>query len=176
MQSHVGVGSCGQRCDGGGELAYRDHQTPNWQTTCSPRKWQKKGGNMKKIIGTFICSLFLLCSSAMADPRNKKTMLTFREAVELPGVVLPPGTYVFKVADFNYRDVVQVYNADESKILATVIGISAERQQTTDRTALRFGESRNASGDRLQTWFYPQEKTGREFPYTKKHPLHLAAR
>jgi hypothetical protein len=99
-------------------------------------------------------------------------MLTFREAVELPGVVLPPGTYVFKVADFNYRDVVQVYNADESKILATVIGISAERQQTTDRTALQLGESRNAPEDRLQTWFYPQEKTGREFLYTKKHPSH----
>ena len=131
---------------------------------------------MKKIIGTFICGLFLLCSSAMADPRNRKTTLTFHEAVELPGVVLPPGTYVFKVPDFYYRNIVQVYNADETKMLATVIGISAERQQGTDRTALRFGESRNASGDRLQTWFYPQEKTGREFLYARKHPSHLASR
>jgi hypothetical protein len=132
---------------------------------------------MKKIISGFICSLFLLCSSAMADSRNKKTILTFREAVELPGVVLAPGTYVFKVADnFNYKNVVQVFTEDESKMLTTLIGIGAERVEGTDRTALRFGESRTGSEDRLETWFYPQEKTGRELIFSKKRPSRLAAR
>ncbi len=131
---------------------------------------------MKKIIAGLFCSAFLLCSSAMADSRDKKTILTLPEAVELPGVVLPPGTYVFKVPDFYYRNVVNIYSADETKLLATVIGVSAERLQGTDRTALRFGESRTESGGKLETWFYPQDKTGREFLYTKKGHSHVAAR
>jgi hypothetical protein len=131
---------------------------------------------MKKIVAAIFCSIFLLCSAAMADSRNKKTILTFHEAVELPGVLLPPGTYVFKVADFNYRNVIQVYTADESKILATIIATSAEREQTTDGTALRFGERPNASEEQVRTWFYPQEKTGREFIYTKTPPARLADR
>jgi hypothetical protein len=133
-------------------------------------------GKMKKIVAAIFCSIFLLCSAAMADARNKKTILTFHEAIELPGVVLPPGTYVFKVADFNYRNVVQVYTADESKILATILAISAERERTTDRTSLRFGERRNISEDQLRTWFYPQEKTGRELIPTKTNLPQLATR
>ena len=131
---------------------------------------------MKKLIATLFCSAFLLCSSLIADSRDKKTILTFQEEVELPGIVLPPGTYVFKVPDFNYRNVVQVYTEDESKLLTTLIGISAERLQGSDRTALRFGESRHASGDQLQTWFYPQEETGHEFVYSKQRSLHMGSR
>jgi len=131
---------------------------------------------MKKIAAAIFCSIFMLCSAAMADSRNKKTILTFHEAVELPGVVLPPGAYVFKVADFNYRNVVQVYTADESKILATFLAISAEREQTTDRTELRSGERPNASEEQLRTWFYPQEKSGRELIYSKPKRAQLAQR
>ena len=131
---------------------------------------------MKKLIAALFCSAFLLCSSVMADSRDKKTILRFQEEVELPGIVLPPGTYVFKVPDFNYRNIVQVYTEDESKLLTTLIGISAERLQGADRTSLRFGESRRASGDQLQRWFYPQEETGREFVYSKQHPSYIGSR
>jgi hypothetical protein len=131
---------------------------------------------MRKIVAALVCSAFLLCSAAMADPHNKKTILTFNESVALPGIVLPAGTYVFKVADFTYRNVVQVYTADESKLLATVFAVSAEREGTTDRTALRFSERPNASEEQVKTWFYPQEKTSREFIYTKTNPSYLDAR
>jgi hypothetical protein len=137
---------------------------------------RKEEGSMKKLIAGLFCSAFLLCSSVIADSRDKKTILRFQEEVELPGIVLPPGTYVFKVPDFNYRDIVQVYTEDESKLLTTLIGISAERLQGTDRTAVRFGESRQASGDQLQTWFYPQEETGREFVYSKQRSSHVGSR
>jgi len=89
---------------------------------------------------------------------------------------LEPGTYVFKVPDFNYRHVVQVFNEDETKILATIIAISAERQNGTDRTALRFGESIRDLPEPLKTWFYPQEKTGREFIYSNDRVRQIASR
>jgi hypothetical protein len=116
---------------------------------------------MKSFVTAVFCGALIFCSSAMGDPRNKKTILTFGEAVELPGMVLAPGTYVFKVPDFNYRHVIQVFTADERRLIGTVIAIASEREQTTDRTALRFRE-RPRGQPELQRWFYPQEKTGHE--------------
>ena len=129
-----------------------------------------------RIVAALFCAGLFFSSTASADPRNKKTVLTFRQSAQLPGLVLEPGTYVFKVPDFNYRDVVQVFNADETKMLATIIAISDERQNGTDRTALRFGEGTQDLPEPLRTWFYPQDKTGKEFVYSKQRVRQIAAR
>jgi hypothetical protein len=117
---------------------------------------------------TMFCAALFFSSLASADQRNKKTILTFGQSVQLPGVTLPPGTYVFKVPDFNYRHVVQVFNADETQMLATILAVSSERQNVSDRTVLRFGEGVKDLPDPLQTWFYPQDKIGKEFIYSKE--------
>ena len=122
-----------------------------------------------KIVTALFCTALFFSSAASADPRDKKTVLTFDHAVQLPGVELPAGTYVFKVADFNYRNVVQVYNSDETKILATILAVSSEREQGTDRTAIRFGEATRDYPEPVKTWFYPQHKMGNEFLYSKDH-------
>jgi hypothetical protein len=124
--------------------------------------------NIRIAIG-MICAALFFSSPGSADEWNKKTILTFGQSVELPGVSLPPGTYVFKVPpDTNYRHVVQVFNADETQILATIIANSSERQAGSDRTALRFGEGSRGLPEPLQKWFYPQHKTGNEFIYSKQ--------
>ncbi len=123
-----------------------------------------------------LCAGLYLSSPASADQWNKKTILTFGQSVQLPGVTLAPGTYVFKVPpDLNYRNVVQVFNADETEILGTFIGISSERQRGTDRTALRFGEGFRDLPEPLQTWFYPQHQTGTEF-LSSKDARHVTGR
>lgn len=124
--------------------------------------------HIRVAIAVFCAGLFF-SSPGSADQWNKKTILTFGQAIELPGVSLPPGTYVFKVPDFNYRNVVQVFNADETKILATILAISSEREHGTDRTALRFGEGARDLPEPLERLFYPQHKTGNEFIYSKEH-------
>ena len=132
---------------------------------------------MKKLVAAIFCSAVLFCSSAMGEARNKKTMLTFGQSVALPGIVLEPGTYVFKVPDFfNYRHVVQVYSADESKLLTTIIAAASERQTTSDRTALRFGEGRRSLPEPLERWFYPQDKIGQQFIYSKPDGHKIASR
>jgi hypothetical protein len=127
-----------------------------------------------RIITALFCAALFFSSTASADPRNQKTILTFNRSVQLPGVELGPGTYVFKVPDFNYRHVVQVFNADETKLLATIIANSSERQFGTDRTALRFGEAPRDMPEPLLTWFYPQYKIGKEFIYSKEQRREMA--
>jgi hypothetical protein len=60
--------------------------------------------------------------ASAAQIRDNKTVLTFSQAVEIPGHVLPAGSYVFRLADsLSDRHIVQVFNADGSRIIATIL-------------------------------------------------------
>ena len=59
----------------------------------------------------------MLIPSARADEWNKKTIVTFSGPVEIPGQVLQPGSYVFKLADSQSdRNIVQVFNKGRNHI------------------------------------------------------------
>jgi hypothetical protein len=78
--------------------------------------------------------LVWLAPMAKADEWDKRTIVTFNQPVEIPGRVLPAGTYVFKLADSESdRNIVQVFTEDELKPLATVLAIPDSRMEPTDR-------------------------------------------
>jgi hypothetical protein len=133
---------------------------------------KQEDGKMRTLRGVVLalCTL-LLCATlgpgGRADTWNKKTIVTFSEAVEIPGQVLPAGTYVFKLADFiSDRHCVQIWNGDESQILATIFAVPSERLETTDRSMFEFEERRGDSPMALKYWFYPGDSVGQEFTYS----------
>jgi len=46
-----------------------------------------------------LAALGTFALGAWADGRNQKTVFSFTNPVEIPGQVLPAGTYVFKLLD-----------------------------------------------------------------------------
>lgn len=95
----------------------------------------------KRALTLICCTLLFAVFSVRADQWNKKTVVTFNRPVELPGIVLPAGKYVFKLLDSSSdRHIVQVFNADESKIFATILAIPNYRLEPTGDTVLRFAE------------------------------------
>jgi hypothetical protein len=118
---------------------------------------------------------FTLSSSAGADEWNNKTVLTFSQPVEIPGRVLPAGTYTFELADsMSDRHIVQILNADGSQIIATVMTIADYRLTSTDKTVIRFGEMPAGSPEAIRAWFYPGNTIGQEFVYPKPRATELA--
>ncbi|MGA2133591.1 MAG: hypothetical protein ABSH50_14960 [Bryobacteraceae bacterium] len=118
---------------------------------------------------------------AKADEWNRKTTLTFSGPVEIPGVhlkgwgVLPAGTYVFKIMDSQSdRHIVQIFNADETQIYATILAIPNYRLKVTDKTVVTFRERPAGEPDALRAWFYPGENYGEEFVYPKARAVELA--
>ena len=80
-------------------------------------------------------------TQARADALTRKTVFTFHRPVEISGHVLAAGTYTFKWADATtFRNIVQIRNADDTKTIATVLAISAERMNATDKTVVDFYE------------------------------------
>lgn len=115
-----------------------------------------------------VCSVgVVLPRTAAADEWDKRTMLTFSQAVEIPGKVLPAGTYVFQLADLPAsRHVVQVFDQG-GRILATVLTIPTARQTAADDTRIAFEEQRAGAPFPIKKWFYPGDLGGEEFIYRR---------
>jgi len=138
-----------------------------------------------KVVPTVFCAALLSAAfmpSAKADNWDKKTTVTFSEPIEIPGVhlqgwgVLPAGTYVFKLLDSRSdRHIVQIFNADESVIYATILAIPNYRLKPTDKTVITFNEGIEGRPEAIRAWFYPGSTSGEEFVYPKAKAMEIAA-
>lgn len=110
----------------------------------------------------------LLAPNARADEWDKTTIFTFSEPVQVPGAVLPAGTYVFKLMDIpGERNIVQIFDADQSHLFATILTIPEYRTEVSDKTIVTLEESFANQPKMLQSWFYPGDNYGQEFVYPK---------
>jgi hypothetical protein len=116
-----------------------------------------------------------LAPRAWADEWDKQTIVTFNEPVEIPGMVLPAGSYLFRLADSDSdRNIVQVFNGDETHLYATLLAIPDYRMHPSGKTAISFEERAAKSPEAIKAWFYPGDKYGREFVYPKARAVELA--
>jgi hypothetical protein len=124
------------------------------------------------IVGMAIAYSLFFEIAAHADVLYQETIITFNQPVEIPGHALPAGTYMFKVVD-NVADqnMVQIFNADGTKLYATVQTIPTIRQNATTNTAITLAEQKP---DALLKWFYSGRLTGHRFVYSTQEDQQLA--
>src|ERR1700744_6483945 len=96
------------------------------------------------VVGVVILAA-ALAPRVAADDHDHMTTFTFSGPVEIPPVhiagmnVLPAGTYVFKLVNSSSdRHIVQIFNADRSKIYATILAIPNYRLKPADKTVITF--------------------------------------
>jgi Protein of unknown function (DUF2911) len=114
-------------------------------------------------------AFLIVLPAARADQANQATKVTFNQAVQIPGRVLPAGTYWFVLpqeVDEHYQ--VRIFNSDRTMLYATVFTNDARRAQTTGHTAFTFAERGSWQPQAIVTWFYPGSTTGHEFLYPKQ--------
>lgn len=100
-----------------------------------------------------------------ADEGDKKTIITTNESIQVPGKVLPAGTYELKLINPDDLTLVGIYNGDGSHLIATVQGISDSRMEPTGKSVLQFEERPAGQPEALKEWFYPGDDSGVEFIY-----------
>jgi hypothetical protein len=127
------------------------------------------------VLGLIIAFTLFFELAAHADEFDQATTLTFSEAIQIPGQVLPAGTYVFQLADSSSdRGIVQIFSADRSILYGTFLTNATLRQETTDDTAVTLAEPESGGPDALLKWFYPGRETGHEFVYSGQQEKLLA--
>lgn len=134
---------------------------------------------------TTVCCMALMSTAlttiARAGAYNEKTVVTFSEPVQIPGVhlkgwgVLPAGTYVFKLVDSQSdRNIVQIFSADEKTVYATILAVPNYRLKATGKTVITFRERPAGQPEALRAWFYPGRNWGQEFVYAKSKAVEIA--
>jgi hypothetical protein len=124
-----------------------------------------------KVVFLGFATLFASSSvlpSAKADEWNKKTVVTFNVPVEVPGKILPEGTYVFKLADGQSdREIVQIFTEDERELITTILAMRAYRLEPTGKPVITLEERPPGSPEAVKRWFYPGDNDGFQFTYPK---------
>jgi Protein of unknown function (DUF2911) len=127
------------------------------------------------IAGLIIAFGLFYLLAARADESDQATTVTFNQPVQIPGQLLPAGTYVFKLA---YRDtdqsVVQIFNAKQTHVYATLETIPTDREEPIGHTAITLAEQGAGKPDVLLKWFYPGSLTGNKFLYSDHREKELA--
>jgi hypothetical protein len=132
------------------------------------------------IAGAVLASAFAP-NALRADDFNDRAVVHFSNAVEVPGAILQPGTYVFKVLESEAdRVTVQISDERESHVFATAIAMHNQYgtpethrddplAPTPGKTVMTFYEAPQGQPQALKTWFYPGQSFGFDFVYSRSH-------
>jgi hypothetical protein len=101
---------------------------------------------------------------------DEKATVTFSAPVEIPGRVLPAGTYVFKEMEPSHMT--RVLSADEKTVYGTFFTIPEERMKPVEKSTIILGENTKGGPERVEGWFYPGESVGSEFLYPARSSRH----
>ena len=129
---------------------------------------------------TICCALVvaavLIVPGVRADEYTKLTYLTFSGPVQVPGVTLPAGTYMFKLADpAGGRRAIQVWDEKGTKMYTMLLTIPDEQLEAKADPVVLFSERPSGSPHAVKSWFYPAERIGYEFIYPKSQAVKIAA-
>lgn len=130
-----------------------------------------------RTITAVACSALLLTAGAATaqTTSDRATIVTFSGPVSIPGKTLPAGTYTFKLADSPAdRHIVQVFDKEQTNILATILAVPADRTEAEGDPVITFKETPADRPPAVRYWYYAGERAGNEFVYPKSQAMMIA--
>ena len=114
-------------------------------------------------------SFFATLVAIPSFAQNESTMnVHVDQAVAIPGYVLRPGDYIFRLEEqSNGSRVVAVTSADYKTVYGFIPIFPAERNPEDDATEVRTSPPDNTGLARIDSWFFPGEADGYRFIYSK---------
>jgi hypothetical protein len=107
-----------------------------------------------------------------ADDWNQATRFTFNQPVQVPGHILPAGTYFFQLVGDNHH-LVQIFNEDRTAV-AVLYSVSRERYDRRAEAAITLANRGGTQPQAIVAWFFVGETEGHEFLYPKQEEQELA--
>src|SRR5262245_38446753 len=128
------------------------------------------------LAGFILAVACLAPALVQGDEWNRATKFSINHPFQVPGMTLEANTtYVMRLLDSpSTRNVVQIYNEDQTQMLTMFMAISAERPEATDKTVFTFMETEAGYPLPIKDWFYPGRLIGLEFLYPKDQALEIS--
>ena len=139
----------------------------------------------KKVLFTIalILASIAILPSARADEQDQATKMTFNQPVQIPGRILPAGTYWFvlaKTETTSYQHVVRVFSLDRSTLYATLLTIETQPATPAAKTVVTLADRGPDSPKAIVSWLYrgswyfPGFEYGHQFVYSSPDKQDLA--
>jgi hypothetical protein len=125
-------------------------------------------------VGMIIAFSLFFELAAHADEGDQATEITFSQPIQVPGQVLPAGTYLFKLANTDDLNIVQIFSRDRTHLYATLQTIPTESRQVPGDTTVALVDQGAGKPDVLLKWFYPGADSGHEFVYSNQLEKQIA--
>src|SRR5258708_28194605 len=127
------------------------------------------------IVGLIIAFTLFFELAAHADEADQSTTITFSAPIQVPGQVLPAGSYLFKLvnrdSDLNTG---QIFNSDRTVLYATFETIPTQRAEPAGDTVVALAEQGGGQPVALLKWFYPGNEIGHELVHPTQTVEELA--
>jgi Protein of unknown function (DUF2911) len=129
-----------------------------------------------KIFATlaFLLAFLIVLPVVRADEWNQATQFTFSQPVQIPGRVLPAGTYRFELVNNFNHEIVRISNADRTNVVALIQAIPTKQQGLSGEAAIILAERGESQPEAIVAWSYPGRLEGHQFLYPKQVQSELA--
>src|ERR1700733_5495717 len=124
------------------------------------------------ILGLML-TLTIMLPVVHADDWNQTTRFTFSQPVQIPGRVLPAGTYRFQLADSNHRHLVQIFREDQT-LVAPLYSVPRVRDGRGLDAAITLANRGATQPQAIVSWFFVGETQGHQLLYPRQENQELA--
>lgn len=127
------------------------------------------------LLGT-LAAVAVLAAPAPTRAADLSTTLTFSTPIEVPGMTLQPGAYVFETsAGEGGRQTVRIHSSDKSKLITTVEAVSMKRDGPSDVVHYR-PTILDSAPTALKGWLGTGSTTGYQLVYSASEAAAIANR
>jgi hypothetical protein len=115
------------------------------------------------LVGLVLTVLVVLTPNARAQALEQKMKVTFSGPVEVPGTVLPAGSYVFESMESGH--ITRILSGDETHVYQTLFTVPEYTTEPVEKPTVQLGERSGGVPPRVQAWFFPGDSIGSDFIY-----------
>jgi len=119
------------------------------------------------LLGVALLGVLATSTTGAFENASRTTYFTFSGTVQMPGVALAAGTYIFEVANPDGgSNVVRVLSRDRKKtfLMGLTRGVDRPSKGNLDAT-ITLGETPVGAPPKVKAWYPESETHGREFIY-----------
>jgi hypothetical protein len=117
---------------------------------------------------TFLLAFLIVLPVVRADEVNQATLFTFSQPVQIPGHVLPAGTYLFEIVKNFNHEFVRISTGDRTNVIALIQARPAQQKGLSGKAAIVLAERLESQPEAIVAWSYPGRVEGHQFLYPKQ--------
>ena len=133
------------------------------------------------VVAVLTATFLTMALPASAQDRNlsQRSYVTFNKAVQMPGLRLEAGTYLFQLAQTEGRNVIQIFDRRQQHFFGQWFYLDTYRtiQQVNaanGKPVIVFRETPQGVAPAIRSFFYPTDLIGKEFIYSEEQIALLA--